>query len=94
MANSWENDWEEPTRNGIGSRAVKDLTDPDLHVMVGKMARALADTQGEVKELVRAWKAERAARRRGRRRETATVVGAVGVIQAVIAALHQMGVLK
>ncbi len=87
-------DWEEPTKNGGGSRAVKDLTDPDVHVMLGKMARAVADTQSEVKALVKAWRAERAARSRSRRRETVTIVSAMGVVQAVLAALHQMGVLK
>ena len=89
-----DSDWEEPTRNGHTSRAVKDLTDPDVHVMLGKMARAVADTQSEVKELVRAWKAERRSRKLSRRRETVTIVSAVGVLQAVLAALHQAGVLK
>jgi hypothetical protein len=89
-----EDDWEEPTRNGGGSRAVKDLTDPDVHVMLGKMARAVADTQAEVKALVKAWRSERAARARGRRREAVTVVSIVTLVQGVLAALHQFGVLK
>ena len=89
-----DDDWQEPTKNGGGSRAVKDLTDPDVHVMLGKMARAVADTQSEVRALVQAWKLERGARRRARGRQTAFIVSAVGVIQGVLAALHQAGVLK
>lgn len=91
---SLHDDWEEPTRNDVSSRAVRDLTDPDVHVMLGKMARAVADTQAEVKALVLAWRNERRARGRARRREGALTVGAVGLIQAVLAILHQTGVLK
>lgn len=87
-------EWEEPTKNGGGSRVVQELSDPDVHVMLGKMARAVADTQAEVKALVTAWKAERVGRRRSRRRETVTIVSAMGVVQAILAALHQAGVLK
>lgn len=87
-------DWEETTRNGSASRAVKDLTDPDVHVMLGKMARAVADTQADVKALVLAWKSERRARKLSRRRETVTIVSAMGVVQAILAALHQVGILK
>ncbi len=90
---SWV-DLEELTKNGGGSRAVKDLTDPDVHVMLGKMARAVADTQAEVRALVKAWRLERGARKASRRRQTALLVSAFGALQAVSTILHQMGILK
>jgi hypothetical protein len=62
--------------------------------MLGKMARAVADTQSEVKALVTAWKAERRSRKSSRRRETVTLVSAIGAIQALLAFLHQAGILK
>jgi len=89
-------DWspEEVTRNGGNSVKVRELYDPDVHVMLGKMARAVADTQAAVTELADNWKAERRTRKRARRTEAFTLASAIGIVQAVVIALRELGILK
>ena len=89
-------DWEpeETTRNDNGSRRVRDLYDPDAVVMLGKIARAVADCESKIEGFASAWNRERRERARARKKQTAQLAAVFGVIQVVWQALHQLGVLK
>lgn len=93
---SSSNDWspEDITSHGAGSPRVRELTDPDAYMMLGKLARAVAQLEKTVNELSEEWKADRKALRRERRRGAFNVAAVVAVIQAVIEGLRQVGVLK
>ncbi len=89
-------DWEPEatTLNEAGSVRVRELYDPDALMMLGKLARSVADCHAKIDELAKLWKAERRERRRSRRLQTAGLAGLFAFIQGAQALLHQMGILK
>jgi len=89
-------DWEPEatTKNDVGSPRVRELFDADGMVMLGKLARSVADCHAKIDDLAKSWKAERRERRRGRRLQTAGLAGFFALIQGLTALLHQAGIIK
>ncbi len=89
-------DWdpEEVTEHGRSNGRVRELTDSDAYVMLGKLAKAVAHLESVVKEANDEWKKDRAALRRDRRRSPVTIAGVMVGIQALVEALRHTGVIK
>jgi len=108
MSQMHEFDPNEVTEHGQTNGRVRQLTDPDAYVMLGKLASAVARCEASMQEASRLWSEDRAEAKKDReeariarrklQRSTrvagASTVGLVGVAQAVIYILQHAGVLK
>jgi len=95
----------EITSHGRTNGRVRELSDPDAYVMLGRLASAVARLETGFAEAAREWKLDREEWRQDRqqllrmqrkqgRRSAGLVAGLVVIVQAVAAALHSAGVIK
>lgn len=94
LSSSHDFDPEEITAHGRGNGRVRELSDPDAYVMLGKLASAVARVETTLKEQAKEWRLDRQALRRERRRAPIAMAGLVGAVQAVIEVLRHTGVIK
>lgn len=94
LSSSHDFDPDEVTEHGRGNGRVRELTDPDAYVMLGKLATATARCETMVRELAEESRKDRKAMRAVLRRGTASTVGLIGGIQAVIEILRHAGIIK
>ena len=94
LSSSHDFDPDEVTDHGRSNARVRELTDPDAYVMLGKLATAVARCESTVNEMADESRKDRKVMRAVLRRGTASTVGIVGGIQAVIEILRHVGVLK
>lgn len=87
-------DPDEVTKHGPTNGRVRELSDPDAYVMLGKLASAVARVEDTIKEQAKEWKLDRAALRRERRRSPIAIAGLVSAIQVIVEVLRHAGVIK
>lgn len=94
LSSSHDFDPDEITEHGRGNGRVRELSDPDAYVMLGKLATAVARCETTVTELADESRKDRKVMRAVLRRGTVSTVGIVGGIQALIEILRHAGVIK
>lgn len=94
LVSSHDFDPNEVTEHGRSNGRVRELSDPDSYVMLGKLATAVARVEKTVDELAEESRKDRRAMRAVLRRGAASTVGVVGAIQVIVEGLRQAGVLK
>jgi len=89
------------TSHGTGNKRVRELSDPDALVMLGKLAAAVArleTTIGEFarewKEDRREWKEDRKQLRKHQRRGAFNVAGAIVAVEAIVEGLRHAWIVK
>lgn len=101
-------DPDDVTDHGTTNPRVRELTDPDAYVMLGKLASAVARCEATVQEASTLWKEDREEAKKDRaeareaRRKLArstrnagfSTVGLVGVFQALLYVLQHAGIIK
>lgn len=93
---SSSHDWDPDvvTQAGHTNGRVRELSDPDAYVMLGRLASAVARVEHQMKEASDEWKKDRHALRRERRRSALNVAAIVSGIQVLVEALRHAGVIK
>lgn len=99
---------DEVTEHGRTSARVRELSDPDAYVMLGRLATAVARCEATTREAMALWKADSDEARKDRdearkqrtrlarsaRNTGISTVGLVGFLQAVIYVLQHAGIIK